>query len=148
MTAPLPSSAPAVCSPLPATSSVGLSEPLGGVGVRAPKFRFIVEGRIASINEYKNNVLRVAVTAARAIQGRNEPHAVIDWAPCISFDPLLNKRLMSELSIGQKVTFKGLIVPRWLDKGAAKKIHMLTLEIVSFEAVPRPTPSADAIASP
>ena len=115
-------------------------------------FSFKVQGRIGSINEYKNNVVRISVAAERIVQGRSDNYTATEWAPCVSFDPALNKKLMSALSVGQNVTIEGIVVPRPRDKNAEKKIFDLTLEIQSFSAGARPRaqteqPAAEQTAS-
>jgi hypothetical protein len=106
-------------------------------------FRFTAQGRIGSIREYKNNVLRISVASERIAQGRTDSYTATEWAACVSFDPKLNKRLLADLVVGQNVTFEGLIVPRPRDKNAEKKIFELTLEISSFQPGARPKPKAE-----
>jgi hypothetical protein len=105
-------------------------------------FRFTVQGRIGSIKEYKNNVVRVSVAAERIVQGRSDNYTATEWAPCVSFDPNMNRKLMADLSVGQNVTIEGIIVPRPRDKNAEKKIFDLSLEIVSFQPGARPKAKA------
>ncbi len=101
-------------------------------------FSFKVQGRIGSINEYRNNVVRISVAAERIVQGRTDNYTATDWAPCVSFDPALNKKLIAGLSVGQNVTLEGIVVPRPRDKNAEKKIFDLTLEIQSFSPGAKP----------
>jgi hypothetical protein len=110
-------------------------------------FRFTVQGRIGSINEYKNNVVRISVAAERIVQGRSDNYTATEWAPCVSFDPSLNKKLMAGLSVGQNVTFEGQIVPRLRDKNAEKKVYDLSLEILNFTAGARPKAKTEKSAS-
>ncbi len=86
-------------------------------------FTFKVQGRIGSINEYKNNVVKISVAAERVVQGRSDNYTATEWAPCVSFDPELNKKLMASLVVGQNVTLEGLVVPRPRDKNAEKMIQ-------------------------
>ena len=112
-------------------------------------FSFKVQGRIGSINQYKNNVVRVAVAAERIVQGRSDNYTATEWAPCVSFDPALNKKLMATLSVGQNVTIEGLVVPRPRDRDAEKKVFDLTLEIQGFSpgAKPRTQTSEHPVAA-
>lgn len=101
-------------------------------------FRFTVQGRIGSINEYKNNTLSISVAAERLIEGREGQFTATEWMRCVSFDPELNKRLLTDLEKGQTVTLEGRIVPRIRDKNAAKKLYEPTLEITHFQRGAKP----------
>lgn len=106
-------------------------------------FSFKIQGRVGSINEYRNNVVRISVASERIVQGRSDNYTATEWAPCVSFDPVLNKKLAAALVIGQNVTLEGIIVPRPRDKNAEKKIFDLSLEILSFSPGAKPRAKSD-----
>jgi len=101
-------------------------------------FRFTVQGRIGSINEYKNNTVSISIAAERLIEGREGQFTATEWMRCVSFDPALNKRLLADLEKGQTVTLEGRIVPRIRDKQAEKKLYEPTLEITHFQRGAKP----------
>lgn len=106
-------------------------------------FRFTVQGRIGSINEYKNHTLSISVAADRLIEGRDGQYTATEWMRCVSFDPELNRQMLTELEKGQLVTLEGRIVPRIRDRSAEKKLYEPTLEIIRFERVAKPKSKAN-----
>jgi hypothetical protein len=58
---------------------------LSGVPGDFPTFRFTAQGRIGSIKEYKNNVVRVSVAAERIVQGRSDNYTATVKATVLMF---------------------------------------------------------------
>ena len=101
-------------------------------------FRFTAQGRIGSINEYKNNTLRISLAADRLVEGDDGQWTKTEWLACVSFDPALNKDMLSDLDIGQTVILEGRIVPKLRDKTADKKLYDPMLEITRFQRISKP----------
>ncbi len=101
-------------------------------------FRFTAQGRIGSINQYKNNTVSISLAADRLVEGRDGQFTTTEWIRCVSFDADLNKRLLTDLDKGQSVTLEGRLVPRVRDKTADKKVYETTLEITGFQRGEKP----------
>lgn len=106
-------------------------------------FRFSVQGRIGSINEYRSNTLSISIAAERLAEGRDGSFTLTEWMRCVSFDPALNKQMLIDLEKGQTVLFEGRLVPRVRDKSATPKIYDTTLEITSFKRISKPKAKAE-----
>ncbi|QGZ94905.1 single-stranded DNA-binding protein [Terricaulis silvestris] len=111
-------------------------------------FRFTVQGRIGSINEYRSNTLSISVAADRLVEGRDGQYTATEWMRCVSFDAELNKQMLVELEKGQLVTFEGRLVPRVRDKSADKKTYETALEITSFQRGAKPKANGRAKSAP
>ena len=96
-------------------------------------FRFTANGRVGSINQYKNNTVSISLAADRIVEGRDGQFTATEWIRCVSFDADLNKRLLTDLDKGQSVTLEGRLVPRVRDKNPDKKVYETTLEITGFK---------------
>ncbi|WP_167755562.1 single-stranded DNA-binding protein [Vitreimonas flagellata] len=101
-------------------------------------FCFTANGRIGSINQYKNNTVSISLAADRLVEGRDGQFTATEWIRCVSFDADLNKRLLTDLDKGQSVTLQGRLVPRVRDKTADKKVYETTLEITGFQRGEKP----------
>ena len=101
-------------------------------------FRFTANGRVGSINQYKNNTVSISLAADRLLEGRDGQFTVTEWIRCVSFDADLNKRLLTDLEKGQSVTLQGRLVPRLREKTTDKKVYETTLEITGFERGAKP----------
>lgn len=101
-------------------------------------FRFTTQGRIGSINEYKNDTLRISLAADRLVEGNDGQWTKTEWMACVSFDPALNKEMLSDLEVGQSVILEGRLVPKLRDKSAEKKLYDPMLEITRFQRVSKP----------
>ncbi|KAF0177872.1 MAG: hypothetical protein FD160_2438 [Caulobacteraceae bacterium] len=106
-------------------------------------FRFAAQGRIGSINEYRNSTLSISIAAERLVEGRDGQFTATEWMRCVSFDPALNKQMLIDLEKGQTVQFEGRLVPRVRDKSATSKIYDTTLEIASFKRTSKPKAKAE-----
>ncbi|MES1197554.1 MAG: hypothetical protein ABUL55_02905, partial [Pseudomonadota bacterium] len=75
-------------------------------------FRFTVQGRVGRIDELKNNTVRISIAADRLVEGNDGQWTKTEWLGCVSFDPELNKQLLTELDKGHSASLEGRIVPR------------------------------------
>lgn len=75
-------------------------------------FRFTVQGRIGRIAPTAREGLRISVAADRLAEGPQGAYTRTEWLTCISFDADLNRRLETELEVGQSVKLDGRIEPR------------------------------------
>lgn len=106
-------------------------------------FRFSAQGRIGSINQHRNNTLSVAIAADRIAEGRDGAFTLTEWMRCVSFDPALNKQMLTDLDKGQIAQFEGRLVPRVRDKNATPKVYETILEVTAFKRISKPSAKAE-----
>ena len=106
-------------------------------------FRFTAQGRIGRITAMAKQGLRISITADRLAEGPQGTYTRTEWLSCISFDAGLNKRLETELEVGQSVKFDGRVEPRKREVDG-KPIYDTSFFIERFERLSKPKGSATA----
>ena len=110
-------------------------------------FRFTAQGRIGRIQELAKGALRISVAAERIVEGKSNTWTQTEWLGCISFDAELNKRMLTDLEVGQNVTLEGRLVPRDREVDG-KKLYDTTMEITGFQRGAKPSAKANGKAKP
>jgi single-stranded DNA-binding protein len=106
-------------------------------------YRFTAQGRIGRIDELKKNGLRLSIAADRLVDGPDGQWTKTEWLSLISFDAVLNTKMLTELESGMSVKIEGRIEPRKRPLGDTK-IYDHNFVVIRFERLSKPKANGKA----